>query len=238
MIGRSIDAAALGRFPVFAGVTSETLAELAKSASTQRWTSGQVVFQRGDADDRLLAIISGQVRLSLTTPAGRELVLKVLGKGEVLGEFALLDGLPRSTEATAVGPLVAVVLTRERFLKVAQVKPDLPLAFARYLCALLRATNFQMESIALYDLHSRLIRFILMAIRQTHGATPPAQARIDLGLSQADLAAALGATRSRVNNALQDLLATGAIQRDGAMVICDLAQLEALAEAAEAGMSF
>lgn len=226
----NIDAAALGRLAVFDGVKAETLAELARSATTRRWDTGQFLFQRGDVEDHLLAIVSGQVRLSMMTPNGRELVLKVLGPADVLGEFALLDGKPRSTDAVAVRPVTAIVVARSHFLQVAEVWPDLPLAFARYLCLLLRATNFQMESIALYDLQARLIRFILMVIRQTHGPIPLAQARIDLGFSQNDLAAALGATRSRVNNALQELITLGAIQRDGAAVICDVAKLNDLAD--------
>lgn len=230
MNNRSIDTATLGRLAIFDGVAAETLAELATSASTRRWAAGQVMFQRGDAEDHLLAIAAGQVRLSLMTPNGRELVLKVLGPGEVLGEFALIDGMPRSTDAMALGHVTAIVITREQFLRVAQARPDLPLAFARYLCTLLRTTNFQMESIALYDLQGRLIRFILMVIRQTHGPTPPPEVRIELGLNQSDLAAALGATRPRINNALQELIASGAIQRDGSAVICDLPKLQALAD--------
>jgi CRP/FNR family transcriptional regulator, cyclic AMP receptor protein len=229
---RNEDTATLGRLAVFEGVAPQTLADLAANATTRRWAAGQFLFQRGDADDCLLAIMSGQVRLSLMTPGGRELVLKVLGQGDVLGEFAVIDGLARSTDAVALQPVTAMVVTRDQFLRVAQARPDLPMAFARYLCTLLRATNFQMESIALYDLQGRLVRFILMVIRQAHGATPPPEVRIDLGLNQTDLAAALGATRPRVNNALQGLIALGAIQRDGVAVLCNVSKLNALADEA------
>jgi CRP/FNR family cyclic AMP-dependent transcriptional regulator len=169
------------------------------------------------------------------TPNGRELVLKVLGPGDVLGEFAVIDGDPRSSDATALGAVTAIVVSRKRFLELAQARPDLPLAFARYLCSLLRATNFQMESIALYDLQNRLIRFFLMSVRQAYGDAPPEIARIELGMNQTDLAAVLGASRPRLNNALQDLIGAGAIRREGNSVICDLVQLEALSEAGEAG---
>ena len=230
MNSRTPDATTLGRLAVFAGVAPETLAELARSATTRRWAAGQFLFHRGDVDDCLLVIGSGQVRLSMVTANGRELVLKVLEQGDVLGEFALIDGLPRSTDAVALLPVTAMVVTRDQFLRVAQTRPDLPLAFARYLCTLLRATNFQMESIALYDLQGRLVRFILKVIHQTHGASPAAQVRIDLGLTQTDLAAALGATRPRVNNALQELIASGAIARDGAGILCTVAKLNAMAD--------
>ncbi len=229
------DARVLARFDVLSKTSQDTRAALARAAHVQVWQAGQMIFQRGDADDRLLAITSGRVRVSVTTQGGRELVLKVLGKWQILGEFALLDGLPRSADAIAIETSSAIIITRERFLQVASTQSDLPLAFARYLCALLRTTNFQMESIALYDVQSRLIRFVLQAVAQAHGDDPPAFARIDLGLSQTNLAAALGATRPRVNNALQDLLAKGALARDGSALICNLALLHQIAAAAEVG---
>jgi len=224
----------LARFAVLANADAETRAELALGAPVVHWGTGQTIFQRGDEGDRMLAITAGRVRISVMTASGRELVLKVLGPWQVLGEFAVLDGQPRSADATALEPTSAIAITRARFLQVAQRRPDLPLAFARYLCTLLRTTNFQMESIALYDVQSRLIRFIQMSVAQTYGASPPRLARIEFGLNQTNLAAALGATRPRVNNALQELLATGALRRDGAGFLCDLPRLAALAEAAEA----
>ncbi len=128
-----------------------------------------------------MAVQTGQVRLFLVTPNGRELVLRVLGPGDALGEFALIDGLPRSSDAMALQPVSAMSISRETFLRVAQDHPDLSLAAARYLCTLLRAINFQMESIAVYDLQTRQVRFILMVIRKVHGANPPAEPRIELG---------------------------------------------------------
>jgi CRP/FNR family transcriptional regulator, cyclic AMP receptor protein len=231
------DSGTLGLFAVFAGVTAETLAELARTAQIQRWTAGQMLFQRGDAGDRLFAVTSGQVRLSLLTPSGRELVLKVVRRGDVLGEFAVIDGQSRSTDATAVDTVTALTITRERYMELAVTRPDLLMAMARYLCSMLRATNFQMESIALYDLQTRLIRFLLMSVRQTYGENPPEMAHIDIGMSQTDLAAVLGATRPRVNNALQELIVAGVIRRNGNILICSLPQLQDMAEVIEAGMT-
>ena len=218
------------RFPVLSGLALETRADLARIGFLQRWTAGQVIFQRGDRDDRMLAILSGRIKLSVTTPQGRELVLTSLGKGEVLGELALLDGEPRSTDAMASEATTAILLSRDKFLQVAEKRADLPLAIARHICGHLRRATFQMESIALYDLQGRLVRYLLMASGQRAGRGTSDEVRVDLGLNQSDLAAVLGATRSRVNNALQDLAAEGVIRRDGATVICNIPRLRALSD--------
>lgn len=230
MIAEPVTAATFSRFPVFAGLAPETRADLARIGFLQRWTAGQVLFQRGDRDDRMLAIVSGRIKLSITTPQGRELVLTSLGKGEVLGELALLDGEPRSTDAMATEATTAILLSRDRVLQLAERRADLPLAIARHICGQLRRATFQMESIALYDLQGRLVRYLLMAARQKAPQDGGPDVRLDLGLNQSDLAAVLGATRSRLNNALQDLAAEGAIRRDGAAVICNIAKLRAMSD--------
>lgn len=230
MTDHPVRADIFSRFPALAVLEPATRAELARSGSSHRWSAGQVIFQRGDRDDRMIAITSGRIRLSVMTPQGRELVLTSLGAGEILGEMAMLDGEPRSTDAMATEATTAFLLSRDRFLDVARRHSDLPLAIARLICGHLRRATFQMESIALYDLQGRLVRYLLMAARQTAGREARGDVSLDLGLNQSDLAAVLGATRSRVNNALQDLSAAGAIRRDGTEVICDIARLRALSD--------
>ena len=216
------------RFPVFAGLEPDTRADLARIGTTHRWAARQVIFQRGDLDDRMIAVVSGCIRLSVMTPQGRELVLTSMGPGEILGELALLDGAPRSTDAMTTEPTAAIILSRERFLKVARSHADLPLAIARHVASHLRRATFQMESIALYDLQGRLVRYLLMAAGGQTGSKDRTELPVHLGLNQSDLAAVLGATRSRINNVLQDLVAEGAIRRDGATVVCNLPKLRAL----------
>jgi CRP/FNR family transcriptional regulator, cyclic AMP receptor protein len=224
----------LARAAVFAGVDDATIAALAASVVRRAWDSGMVLFQRGDAGDYLLVLISGRVRLSVSTPAGKELVLRHMGPGEVLGEFSLLDGQPRSADATLVEPSSGVLLYREQFLKVAHSHPQLGLALARHLCQQLRSTNYQMESIALYDLRSRVARFLLFALRQQHGPDVSARAGLRLDLNQTELAAVVGASRPKVNQVLQSMLAEGALEREGTTLICDVHMLEGLADAPDA----
>ena len=228
---RDILAPVLGSFGIFAALDPKSLAALAAAGGRKSWASGATIFQRGDKGDYLLAITSGRVRLSLATPAGRELVLRHVGAGEIIGELALIDGEPRSADAVVVDAVTAVVVPRAKFLAAAHDHPALALAVARYLAAMLRNTNYQMESIALYDLRMRLIRFILFTIGQVHGDAPGPAPVLRLGLNQTDLSSVLGASRPKVNMALQALIAEGALTRKGEGLVCDLALLRELVEA-------
>jgi CRP/FNR family transcriptional regulator, cyclic AMP receptor protein len=217
---------ALARAAVFEGLDEATIAALAASATRRAWDSGSVLFQRGDAGDYLLALTSGEVRLSISTPGGKELVLRHMGPGEVIGEFSLIDGQPRSADATVVQPSSGVLLQRDRFLQIAETHPKLGLALARHLCRQLRNTNYQMESIALYDLRSRVARFLLFALRDEQGGETSGRVRLRMVLNQSELALLLGASRPKVNQVLQSMLAEGVLEREGETLICNLAQLQ------------
>lgn len=236
-VGRARDVErALARAAVFANLDGAVIAALAASATRRVWDTGTVIFQRGDAGDYLLALVSGQVRMSISTPTGKELVLRHMGPGEVIGEFSLIDGQPRSADATVVQPSSGIVLHRDRFLQVAESQPQLGLALARHLCQQLRSTNYQMESIALYDLRSRVARFLLFALRDRQEPAGAGRVRLRMALNQGELALLLGASRPKVNQVLQSLTAEGVLERDGDTLICDMELLEEAVEVPEHGL--
>lgn len=220
----------LRSFPIFSSLSDDSLGQLIQGMREQRWSAGQLIFTRGDAGDHMFAVLSGRIRLVLANSRGREIVLRTLGPGDILGEMALLDGEPRSADATAAEATTCLVLTRARFETVARQRPDVGLALARHLSAHLRRTNFQMESIALYDLQTRLVRFLLHTLAQTPDPGAGRHRRLTLGVNQTDVSAILGASRPKISQAFQTLIATGAIRRDGGDLLCDIDALTDLAQ--------
>lgn len=227
------DFATLSDFPIFAKMETNSIAALSAAVTRRSWTAGALIFQRGDSSDHLLAIRRGRVRLSLSSPQGREVVLRALGPGEVLGEIALIDGLARSADAYAVQETECLVLSRTMFRAVARQHSDVPMAMANYLCSLLRSTNYQLESIAIYDLQARLARFFLFSLKQKHGDDIPPAPELRHGLNQSDLSAILGASRPKVNQALQALMTLGTIRREGEALVCDVPMLRQIAQEVE-----
>ncbi|MBL8562729.1 MAG: Crp/Fnr family transcriptional regulator [Gemmobacter sp.] len=217
-------------FDLFAGLDPAALEALAGLAQRRQWQAGEMLFQRGDPGDWMLALAEGRVKLTLTTPSGRELTLRLAEAGDTLGEFALVDGEPRSADATALEPCSGWVLDRLRFAVLAEAHPALGLSVARYFSRRLRATTEQLEGIALYQLEARLARFLLFTLRQLNGPDLPPEAALRLEISQSELAAVLGASRPKVNRALQSLQELGAIRRAGEVWQLDLPALRAAAD--------
>jgi CRP-like cAMP-binding protein len=218
-------------FAMFTAAPEAALTDLSTLAQPLRFQAGAVLFQRGDPGDWMLVLVSGRVKLTLLTPQGRELTLRHAEGGDSLGEVALVDGAARSADATAVQAGHGWRLERTRFLALAEAHPALMLAAARYFCERLRDTTDRLEGIALYPLEARLARFFLLTLHQIHGAEAvPEGATLRLDISQGELAALLGASRPKVNRALQALQETEAITREGAVWRCDAAALATLAE--------
>ena len=194
------------------------------------WAAGAVIWQRGDEGAAMVARLAGRVKLTLISPAGRELILRQCESGESFGELALFDGAPRLADAVAVEPARGAVLTRAAFRDLSARHPDLPLAALAYLSGMVRATTDRLETIALYQLQARLARFFLLSLQALHGPEVPAGAGLRLAVTQGELAAMLGASRPKINRALQALRELGAVADEGAVWRFDPALLATEAE--------
>jgi CRP-like cAMP-binding protein len=217
-------------FPIFEEFSKELVAEVAGLAQWRKWPAGTVIFQRGDEGNYMILVTEGRIKLSLITSQGKELTLRHLEPGTLLGEMAVLDGEPRSADATATIATEGYVIGKAEFMNFITRNPEAAEAVMRYLCRRLRETTDQLETIALYDLDSRVARFFLATLRQIHGEDLPDEASLHIALSQTEIAGILGASRPKINRSILSLEEQGAIKRKGSVIDCNSRRLGALAE--------
>ena len=125
------------------------------------------------------------------------------------------------------------MIGKKDFLDLITRKPSIAEAVIRFLCAQLRDTTDRLETIALYDLNSRVARFFLATMRQIHGNELPASANLRLTLSQTDIASILGASRPKVNRAILSLEESGALKRTDGIISCNVGRLLNIADPPE-----
>jgi CRP/FNR family transcriptional regulator, cyclic AMP receptor protein len=212
-------------FPIFEEFSKELIDELAGLAQLRRWSAGTVIFQRGDEGNYMILLTTGRIKVSLFTTHGKELSLRHFEPGALLGEMSVLDGQPRSADATAAVASEGYVISRKEFRALMSRSPEAADAVVNFLCNRLRETNQQLETIALYNLDARVARFLLAALRQIHGDDLPDEARLQLALSQVEFGAILGASRPRINRAILELEDAGAIKRHGNIIDCNIPRL-------------
>ncbi|MBC8157879.1 MAG: Crp/Fnr family transcriptional regulator [Alphaproteobacteria bacterium] len=208
------------------------LARLEKFAQTRRFGAKDPVFMKGDPASGMMAVISGRVRISSYSSEGREVVLNVIGPGEVFGEIALIDGGERTADAVAMEATELMVLERRDFLPFLEGNPELCIKLLKVMCHRLRRTSEQLEDFSFLDLRTRLAKRLL-DLAADHGIPEDGGAvRISLNLSQRVLGAMMGTSREAVNKQLRAWEDEGLLRlKRGSVTLLDAEQLELIVEA-------
>lgn len=217
---------ALDRVPFLARLPAAARARLDAAARPVRYREGASIFRCGDPGaDGMLLVLDGVVRLHLSTAAGREITLGLVGAGETVGEVALVDGGPRSADATALTPVRGLMIGTAAAIAVIESDHAAALALLRELAARLRRTTDQLEAVAMRPVPERLAGALL----RLAAADPAGLIR----LNQGQLAGLVAATRPKVNQALAAFRDQGLVvaARHG-LRIGDAAGLQALARGA------
>jgi CRP/FNR family transcriptional regulator, cyclic AMP receptor protein len=179
--------------------------ELAACAKTRVFAPGEPICHVGDPGHSMMGVAVGTVRISLPTPKGRDVILADLTAGELFCEIALLDGEPRSANATALTKCELLILERRDVLPFLERSPAACLNLMKLLCSRIRRSDARMAEIAFLDLPARLARTLMRSASQGHG--PP-----KLSLSQRELAEMSGATRENVNRCLREWQRRGILE--------------------------
>ena len=125
--------------PLMAHLNKEELQALAKGCRESKFSAGTVLTSQGDTGVGLYILTSGRVRITQTqSPGGVEEVLGTAGAGDVLGEMALLDDLPRSATLTAIDDVTALLLPVWNFRSTLRSHPNIALKLLTVLSRRLR----------------------------------------------------------------------------------------------------
>ena len=179
-------------------------------------------------DGGALVTVGAGIRLSVLTSDGRELSFAHVEPPSIFGELAIFDGRPRSADATAVNKVETLLFSKAAFLRLLASHPSVGEAAVRFLASRLRDADEQLEAIARHPIEARLARFFLASVRQEDPSDKAEKISLALPISQSELALLVGASRPKVNAALQLLESEGAIERRGQQVICDIIALSGI----------
>jgi CRP-like cAMP-binding protein len=215
---RDMKRTALLASPLFQAMQPEELTEILNFAIEKRVRRGQTIVQKGDVGSSMMAVLSGRVRISAVNADGKEITLNVINPGEVFGEIALLDGQPRSADATAAEDTALLVVERRHFIPFLARNQSLTSRLLAVLCERLRSTSLALEQIALFDLEARLARLILK-LAADYGKPTANGTRIEMKLSQRDMSNLVAASRESVNKQLGLWREDGVLEIDGGYIV-------------------
>ena len=198
---------------LFADLPDEDIRALMAVARKRTFRAGEVIFHREDVGQVLYVIKEGKVNICLMSPEGQEISLVVLGKGDFFGELAILDGLPRSTDAIALERVECYTLQRSDFHNAIMKNPKIAIQVLEILSRRLRKTDDKVEDLVVLDVYGRVAKKLL-DLAHEHGVNTEDGTRIDMRLTQQDLASMVGASRESVNKVLGYFTDKGYISSD------------------------
>ena len=107
--------AAIRRNILFTGVNPKSLPSIIPRLTIRHYKSGAVIFDESTKGRYLYLLCKGTIRIRKYTKYGNESLLAVLHEGDFFGELSIIDGLPRSAKAEALGPCLIVLFSAAEF---------------------------------------------------------------------------------------------------------------------------
>jgi CRP/FNR family transcriptional regulator len=110
---------------LFSRLSHEDRGKVAAVSVARDYAKGDRIFSEGDPSDMLFTIISGRVKIVKAIPAGKELILEILGPGDPLGAIAAYEARPYPASAIALETSTCVLSKRGAFMDLLETCPSL-----------------------------------------------------------------------------------------------------------------
>jgi CRP/FNR family cyclic AMP-dependent transcriptional regulator len=210
--------------------------ELDGDVAPRRYVHGDVIARQGEPVTALSLVTAGVVRLSAVTSNGREVVVGMVGAGQLFGEASLLgSGEPSPVEARAVGTAFVIELPQSSLRAVLERNPAAASQIVRFIAARLHRTSEALQDALTLDVASR-VSLRLRELARDHGRPGPDGVHIRIPLTQEELARMVGASREAVNRTLVKLVECGLVRTENRWVVVpDPDRLERITGTAEHG---
>jgi CRP/FNR family transcriptional regulator len=189
--------------------------------------AGQTLFRRGDAGDGCYWLDSGTLKVMVASEIGEERILAVLGPGSIVGEFAVMDGLPRSATVVAMRPSTLQFLSRAAFQARLQENPSIYQFLVSTLVERLRQADEEAAAASFLTVKARVARALLnLATHLGAKTAKPDEVLVHTNLRQSDLAALAGVVRESVSRTLSEWRRSGTVvQRERSAYLINLKKL-------------
>src|SRR5215467_6580165 len=217
---------------VFGKLNPKQIGRLMSCIVERSVARGTVIVAKGDPGSSLFAICKGAVKITVPSVDGHDAVLNLMTDGDIFGEIALLDGHPRTADAVAITDCEMFVIERRDFLPLVQEEPQIALKLIEILCARLRQTTQQAESLMFLPLPGRLAKALLRL-----SASDGVGREQKIAVSQKDLGNIIGRSRESTNRQLRLWEEHKWVRLErGGIVILSANALERLAESDAEGV--
>ena len=195
----------LSSHSLLSGLPREYTARLLAKATATSLKTGQTLFETGAAGDGCFWLEEGVLKVSVMSVQGTERILAILGSGSIVGELAMIDGLPRSATVQALRDSKLTFVPRSLFLNLLADHPDIYRQLLATLVARLRQADEEVAAASFLSFRARIARALLQFAKHL-GEPGPTQGHVIIHhkLRRDDLAALADVARENVSRILSE----------------------------------
>ena len=211
----------LSDIKLFAGLSPAQLEWVAQRAHRRIFTAGSNVMTIEQPGEAVYIILHGTVKIHIEQ-GGRDVILSILGGGDLLGEMSLIDSVGRSASAVTLEDSLMLWMDRTTFNYILDNYQAVARNLVQILSSRVRLSDQMIQSLATLDVNGRVARQLL-AFAERYGRSLKDGTQIRILLTQGDIADLVGASRKRVNQTMVSFKEQGLISMDenGRIVIQD-----------------
>ena len=223
-------AAFLKASPVFGGLPTKEIDALARAASEETYRAREYVFMEGDPARWLCLVKSGRVKIVKHSHTGKDVVLELLGPGQLFGGVAVIERRPYPAAAQAIEASVVLKIPAETLVALAERDPSIIREMALMIGRRLRAAHDSVRALAVEPVEARLAA-TLLRLADREGVRSRRGLELPFHLTRQTLADMSGTTVETAIRVVSRWLKDGVLEDDGGRVtLRDPDALRALAE--------
>jgi CRP/FNR family cyclic AMP-dependent transcriptional regulator len=178
--------------------------QLFEGATSGQAEAGSALFSEGDEGDGLYVIDRGLLKIVVNSPAGEERILSILGPGAIVGELAVIDGLPRSASAVVMQDCEFRFVSRKLFTTFTALHPTFYRDLVKILTTRLREADKELAATTFLSGRGRLARALVELADNFGKRCGDGVVVLEHSISNADLAAMAGLARESVSHVLTE----------------------------------
>ncbi|MDR3667250.1 MAG: Crp/Fnr family transcriptional regulator [Ignavibacteriaceae bacterium] len=191
--------------PIFSELNDTTIDKISKIGNRKSFKKDSVVLFEHETGSALFVIVEGKVKISRVSDDGREVILTILNESDFFGEMAILDGLSRSANVTAMEDSELFIIQRNDFIALLQSHPEISISLLKELTQRMRAADLKIKSLSLKDAEGKVATVILQLADEI-GKIKNGAVEIEKLPLQHDLANMAGTSRETISRTLHSLV--------------------------------
>ena len=206
------ESGSLDGIEILQGLTPSARHDLAARCAWRAYGPRQLIVGHEEASRTVFFLVSGRVRVSVYSSAGKRVTYSDIESGEMFGEFAAIDSEPRSASVEATQASLIASMSPDLFWEMLRMHPEVNAAVLRRLTRKARSLSRQLYEFSTLNARERLHLELLRLASGSLNASGTAV--IKDAPTHEDLATRIGSQRETVSREMADLADHGIIEQE------------------------